>query len=123
MKFFKGFVLHLGSEDNIRRNGIRKIDIEGNVRTPFIGHKGKEGSDPNFSDFANHDATCMYVNDGRVYMKCSCGLEWNFKERSESERFSTSTDTSPGLLDAERYETIDKKLIIPYDPPSKWGTK
>lgn len=83
MKYEVGYVMRLGSEDNIRRNGLRQTNLDGTTRTPSIGHKGSQGANPNFSDFANHDATCVDIKDGRVYMKCTCGSEWNFAEKTE----------------------------------------
>lgn len=78
MDYYVGYVMPLGSEDEVRRNGLQHIDLDGVATPRSIGHKGQVGSDPNFSDSAPHDAICVKVEGSQVFMKCACGLEWNF---------------------------------------------
>lgn len=95
-KYVKGDIMHLGSEHNIRRNGLKQRNNSGKVIEPSIGHKGQEGSNPNFSDFAEHDALCIDVKDDIVYMKCTCGLEWDF---SQTPIITSDVPKNYGLLD------------------------
>ncbi len=74
-----GYVMRLGSEDNIRRNGFLTMNLAGTTRPPTIGHAGQKGSNPLFGDFADHTAICTKVENSRVFMRCVCELEWDFE--------------------------------------------
>lgn len=85
MGYKVGDQTNLGSEANVRLNGNRSRLPDGKIPTPTIGHKGQEGSDPNFLDTSDHIITTIDVeeNDQQVLnirRKCSCGLSWEFKD-------------------------------------------
>lgn len=74
-----GAQCNLGSEADMRRHGLCTMDIDGAVHAPTLGHKGQEGSDPNYPDQADHMTTVFKLEaDGRVHRRCSCGLQWSF---------------------------------------------
>ncbi len=65
-----------------------------------IGHKGQEGSDPDYPDKRDHIATVIKVESNGsskdaltlhqnilsdvITRRCSCGLEWSFPDRSHA---------------------------------------
>lgn len=78
-------VYNIGSENKAAQMMTHGID--GEVRPASIGHKGQEGSDPNYPDSADHVATVTAVEPveggSRISRRCTCGLVWSWTEKSE----------------------------------------
>lgn len=76
---------NLHSENFVREHGNRERSAMGSIETPTIGHKGQAGSDPTFSDNADHVVLVTSIEEdasgNKVSRKCSCGLSWSFTER------------------------------------------
>lgn len=102
MHYYVGFIMRIGTEENMRNGGLARFDASKRRRPASIGHKGPE-VDPNFPDTADHDAVCVAVEGKTVFMKCACGRAWSFNDDDEK----IIKEEYPGL-GLNKFEEIKK---------------